>query len=64
MCSLKLPRETIEFVSLVERNDFRLSRSKGSHFIYVHKYTNKHITITKEMNKMVMKRLIKENALI
>lgn len=64
MSRLKLPRDTEKFISLVEKNDFRLDRTRGSHFIFVNKYTNKHITVTKKMNQMIIKRLIKENGLV
>ncbi len=37
-------------------------RSKGSHFIYTNGVN--HITVNKDLNKMVQRRLIKENDLI
>lgn len=61
MCKHK-PKRLREFEPILKANDYREIRSNGSHFIYSNG-TNK-ITVNKDLNKMVRKRLIKENNLI
>ena len=51
-----------EFEPILKANGYREIRSNGSHFIYSNG-TNK-ITVNKDLNKMVRKRLIKENNLV
>ena len=50
------------FVPILKRNGYRLDRINGSHFIYSN--GNNSITVNKDLNKMVRKRLIKENNLM
>ena len=52
---------TREFKKLLNNNGYELARQKGDHIIY--KKENNIVVITKNLNKMVAKRLIKENNL-
>ena len=61
MCQRKT-KQMREFVPILEHNGYREIRSNGSHFIYSNG-TNQ-ITVNKDLNKMVRKRLIKENNLV
>ena len=51
-----------EFEHLLNENGYELSRCKGSHFVY--KKGNVTISVPKNLNKMVGRRLIKEYNLI
>ena len=55
-------KEMREFEPILKANGYREIRSNGSHFIYSNG-TNQ-ITVNKDLNKMVRKRLIKENNLV
>ena len=61
MCQRKT-KQMREFEPILKANGYREIRSNGSHFIYSNG-TNQ-ITVNKDFNKMVRKRLIKENNLI
>ena len=61
MCQRKT-KQMREFEPILKANGYREIRSNGSHFIYSNG-TNQ-ITVNKDLNKMVRKRLIKENNLI
>ena len=61
MCKHK-PKKLREFEPILKANGYREIRSNGSHFIYSNG-TNQ-ITVNKDLNKMVRKRLIKENNLM
>lgn len=50
-----------EFQKILDKNGFERARSKGDHFIY--KRNGVTISINKNPNAMVMRRLIKENGL-
>lgn len=50
------------FKRLLKANDYTLVRSNGSHFVY-HSRDGNTISINKDLNPMVAKRLIKENNL-
>lgn len=52
-----------EFIKIVEKNDFRYTRCKGSHSIYTNK-TGNHISIPYKLESVIARRLIKENNLI
>lgn len=52
---------TREFKLLLDRNGFEKIRCSGGHTIY--KKDDKTITIGRKMNKMICRRLIKENEL-
>lgn len=52
---------TREFERLLNDNGYKFIRQKGDHIIY--RKENNTIVITKDLNKMVAKRLIKENNL-
>ena len=57
-----MTKEMRGFVPILKRNGYRLDRINGSHFIYSN--GNNSITVNKDLNKMVRKRLIKENNLM
>lgn len=61
MCQRKT-KQIREFETILKSNGYREIRSNGSHFIYSN--GTKQITVNKDLNKMVRKRLIKENNLI
>lgn len=58
----RMTKEMRSFVPILIGNGYREIRSNGSHFIYSNG-TNQ-ITVNKDLNKMVRRRLIKENNLI
>ena len=51
-----------EFELLLTKNGYELARCRGSHFVY--KKGNVTISVPKNLNKMIGRRLIKENNLI
>lgn len=57
----RMTKEMREFVPVLISNGYREIRSNGSHFIYSNGI--RQITVNKDLNKMVRKRLIKENNL-
>ena len=61
MCQ-RMTKEMRSFVPILINNGYREIRSNGSHFIYSNG-TNQ-TTVNKDLNKMVRRRLIKENNLI
>ena len=61
MCQRKT-KKMREFEPMHKENGYSEIRSNGSHFIYSN--GNNQITVNKDLNKMVRKRLIKENNLI
>ncbi|MBQ4523388.1 MAG: type II toxin-antitoxin system HicA family toxin [Lachnospiraceae bacterium] len=61
--SERLTKQMREFIPILKRNGFMLARSNGSHFIFINRKTHRHITINKNLNRMVRERLIKENNL-
>ena len=52
-----------EFIKIVEFNGFYYNRCKGDHAIYVNDNGN-HISIPKNLECVIARRLIKENNLI
>lgn len=60
MCKRKL-KNLREFEPILKANGYREIRSRGSHFMYGN--GKNHITVNKDLNKMVQLRLIKENNL-
>ena len=52
-----------EFVRVVERNGFEYNRHNGDHAIYVND-KGRHISIPKNLECVIARRLIKENNLI
>ena len=48
-----------EFESILTKNNFYYKRSNGSHFVYQND-KGRIITVNKDLNKMVRRRLIKE----
>ena len=61
MCQRKT-KEMREFEPILKANGYRKIRSNGSHFIYSN--GNNTISVNKNINRMVRKRLIKENNLM
>lgn len=59
----RLTKEMREFVPILRKNGYTYARSKGSHFVYINRVTHKHISVNKNLNRMVRERLIKENNL-
>ena len=55
-----MKKEFLDFCKDLERLGYQKARSKGSHFIYVNPKTGKTISVNKDLNKMVSKRLRKE----
>ena len=51
-----------EFIKIVEFNDFHYSRHSGDHAIYVND-KGRHISIPKNLECVIARRLIKENNL-
>ena len=51
-----------EFIRIVEKNGFHYDRHSGSHAIYVND-KGKHISIPKNLECVIARRLIKENNL-
>lgn len=51
-----------EFIKVVKRNGFRYNRCNGSHSIYTNDI-GKHISIPKNLESVIARRLIKENNL-
>ena len=49
---------------LLAENNYLLSRIRGSHFIYKSTVNGNTISVNKDLNPMVARRLIKENNLI
>ena len=60
--SQRMTKEMRSFVPILEKNGYHEVRSNGSHFIYSNGI--KQITVNKDLNKMVRRRLIKENSLV
>lgn len=52
-----------EFIKIVEFNNFHYNRHNGSHAIYVND-KGRHISIPKNLECAIARRLIKENNLI
>lgn len=48
---------------ILKRNSYKLDHVNGDHFIFKKEGCN-HITITKDLNPMVARRLIKQNHLV
>lgn len=59
----RLTKQMREFVPILQKNGYTKARSKGSHTVYINRTTHKHISVNKDLNKMVRERLIKENCL-
>lgn len=52
-----------EFIRMCKSNGFNYLKHKGSHAIYRHSETGRHISIPKNLNSCIALRLIKENKL-
>lgn len=55
-----MKREFLDFVKELEGMGYRRSRIKGSHYIYVHPTSGHVVSVNKDINRMVEKRLKKE----
>ena len=55
-----MKREFLDFVKELEGMGYRRSRIKGSHYIYVHPTSGHVVSVNKDLNKMVARRLRKE----
>lgn len=58
--SERLTKEMREFIPILRKNGYTKARSKGSHTVYINRTTHRHISVNKDLNKMVRERLIKE----
>lgn len=63
MKNTRKTKQLREIEPILSCNDYKLVRCKGSHFIYMNRTTHKIISVNKDLNKMVRKRIIKENKL-
>ena len=54
---------TREVMRIVRRNGWVLVRTKGDHYIYEHPDHNKHLTISKKPNRIVVERCVNEYGL-
>lgn len=59
----RLTKEMREFVPILRKNGYTKARTNGSHFVYINRTTHKHISVNKDLNRMVRERLIKEYCL-
>lgn len=59
----RLTKEMREFIPILRKNGYTKARSKGSHTVYINRTTHRHISVNKDLNKMVRERLIKEYSL-
>jgi predicted RNA binding protein YcfA (HicA-like mRNA interferase family) len=57
---MRISKDMRSFVMILHKNDYELSRTKGSHYIYENIYTHKSLCVNKDLNDMVRLRLIKE----
>jgi predicted RNA binding protein YcfA (HicA-like mRNA interferase family) len=60
---MKVSKDMRSFVVLLHRNNYELSRVKGSHYIYENIYTHRSLCVNRNLNDMVKQRLIKEHGL-
>lgn len=58
--SERLTKSLREFIPTLHKNGYKLARTSGSHFIFVNRVAHRHISVNKDLNKMVRLRLIKE----
>ena len=58
----RLSKELKQFVPILMKNGYHKVRTKGSHFIYCNGENT--IAVNKDLNRMVRKRLLKENNLM
>ena len=54
---------TREAKKIVRKNGWELVRVSGSHYIYKHPNSNKILTISNELNRMVFERVVNEYGL-
>lgn len=58
--SERLSKEMREFIPILRKNGYTKARTNGSHFIYINRKTHKHISVNKDLNRIVRERLVKE----
>lgn len=56
----RLTKEMREFIPILHSNGYRKARTRGSHTVYINRTTHKHISVNRNLNRMVRERLIKE----
>lgn len=59
----RLTKQMCEFVPILQKNGYTKARSRGSHTVYINRTTHRHISVNKDLNKIVRERLIKEYSL-
>lgn len=59
----RLTKKMREFEPILKKNGYTKARCKGSHTVYINRTTHRHISVNKDLNKIVRERLIKENNL-
>lgn len=59
---MRMTKEMRNFIPILIDNGYHKIRSNGSHFIYSNGH--RQITVNKDLNQMVRRRLIKENHLV
>lgn len=63
MKNTRKTKQLREIEPILSCNGYKLVRCKGSHFIYMNRTTHKIISVNKDLNKMVRRRIVKENKL-
>ena len=51
-----------EFAKILKKNNFEIKRYSGYHTIFVR--DGRHVSVAKNLNRMICERLIKENNLV
>lgn len=51
-----------EFAKILQKNDFEIKRYSGDHTIFVR--NGRHVSVARNLNRMICERLIKENNLV
>lgn len=59
----KWSKKQREFVKILRKNGYTMTRISGSHAVFMNRNNHKHITVNRNLNRMVRERLIKENNL-
>ena len=55
-----LTKQMREFLPILEMNGYEYRRCNGSHFMFVNTKTRKTMTVNKDLNKIVRRKLIRE----
>lgn len=51
-----------EFAKILQKNNFEIKRYSGDHTIFVR--DRRHVSVARNLNRMICERLIKENNLV